>query len=1082
MLQDAQVPLLVTQQRLVQNLPDHRARVVQLDRDWQAIARESKDNPGSEVNPQNLAYVIYTSGSTGKPKGVLIQHQGLVNYCVAVIKQYGLQSSDRILQFSSLSFDIAVEELFPSWGSGASVILRSEAMLSFSLDLLQIIQQEQLTVLSLPTAYWHQWVHALVLANQPLPETLRILIVGGEKVSPTTFLAWGQLVGAERIRWFNTYGPTEATVVATVYEPEALLALQEVTSDLPIGRPIANTEIYLLNAQLQPVPIGVTGELYIGGDGLARGYLNHPDLSAQKFIPHPFSNKPGVRLYKTGDLGRYLPNGNIQFLGRLDDQVKIRGFRIELGEIETALAQHPDLRETAVICREDTPGNKRLVAYVVSNLIPERIPYHSKCQLELDGNTITLHTEDISTGGVGLVGVPASDQGKHIRLHLQLPGEEESRWLSGTVVWSRPPQVGICFHLTPSEQAQIDQSMAYQLDAQDLWKTLQPTLSGSLRDYLKQKLPDYMIPSAFVLIKALPLTPNGKIDRRALPAPDNFHNEQEDKFVAPGTPTEAKLVAIWAEVLGLKRVGINDNFFELGGHSLLATQIISRMGQALAIELPLRLLFEAPTIASLGKMIEPGLHPASQEPSSYSADCDSSPPLVPATREGYLPLSLPQEYIWHAQELNPHRCGCNSGVALRFTVKLSSEILEKSIKEIIHRHEIMRTTFPIFKGQPVQAIAPELTLPLKIVDLQNIPLAKRETEAVYFSQREMNYHFDLANGPLIKTTLVRLSSEEHWLLMPMHHIITDGWSIGLFVKELETLYTAFSKGLPSPLPEMPLQYADFTLWQRQRFNEEVLARQLNYWLQKLAAPLQTQEYLPDREPKPNPNSGRASSYSLVLRENIVASLEDLSRSHSVTISTIIIAALKLLLFKWSGQSEIMIVATIGNRSTPEIEKMLGCFINDVILRSQLDDEQTGAALLEQVKQTLNEAIANKEIPLQQVIEAVKSQRKLSLSASVTIVPPVEGSDGRFVSEIALGSDKDQLWDGAIPLELYISSSSEESKSMEIYVLYSTDLFGSETIERMFNCYQEILQKLAESPQMKIAAFEGFQEKNREAAE
>jgi hypothetical protein len=368
------------------------------------------------------------------------------------------------------------------------------------------------------------------------------------------------------------------------------------------------------------------------------------------------------------------------------------------------------------------------------------------------------------------------------------------------------------------------------------------------------------------------------------------------------------------------------------------------------------------------------------------------------------------------------------------------------------------------------------------VDLQNIPLAKRETEAIHFSQREMNYHFDLANGPLIKTTLVRLSSEEHWLLMPMHHIITDGWSVGLFVEELETLYTAFSKGLPSPLPEMPLQYADFTLWQRQRFNEEALARQVNYWLQKLAAPLQTQEYLPERESKPNSNSGRASFYSLVLRENIIASLKDLSRSHSVTISTIIIAALKLLLFKWSGQSEIMIVATIGNRSTPEIEKMLGCFINDVILRSQLDDEQTGVALLEQVKQTLNEAIANKEIPLQQVIEAVKSQRKLALSASVTIVPPVESPDGRFVSEIALGSDKDQLWDEEIPLELYISSSSEKSKSMEIYVLYSTDLFGSETIERMFNCYQKVLQKLAESPQMKIAEFDGFQEKNREAAQ
>jgi len=1073
MLADSQVSVLLTQEKLIATLPKPHAQVICLDANWGVIVQETEAEPVSGVQARNLAYIIYTSGSTGKPKGTMILHQGLVNYLSWCTKAYAVANGDGAPVNSSISFDATITSLFSPLLVGRKVVLMPEIQELESLSA-ALHSQNNFSLVKIAPAQLEMLSH--VLPEKQVATQTKAFIIGGEALSGKLVSFWQ--THAPHTKLINEYGPTETVVGCCVYEVSAQTSL---SGSIPIGRPIANTQLYILDRYLQPVPIGVFGELHIGGAGVARGYLNRPELTEEKFIPNPFSNEPGSRLYKTGDKARYLLDGNIEFLGRIDNQVKIRGFRIELGEIETALAQHPDLRETAVICREDTPGNKRLVAYVVSNLIPDRIPYHSKCQLELDGNTITLHTEDISTGGVGLVGVPASDQGKNIRLHLQLPGEEESRWLSGTVVWSRPPQVGICFHLTPSEQAQIDKSMAYQLDAQDLWKTLQPTLSGSLRDYLKQKLPDYMIPSAFVLIKALPLTPNGKIDRRALPAPDNFHNEQEDKFVAPGTPTEAKLVAIWAEVLGLKRVGINDNFFELGGHSLLATQIISRMGQAFALELPLRLLFEAPTIASLGKMIELGLQPASQESSSYSADCDSSPPLVPATREGYLPLSLPQEYIWHAQELNPHSSCYNSGSALRFILKLSSEALEKSINEIIRRHEIMRTTFPVVEGQPVQAIAPELTLPLKIVDLQNIPLAKRETEAVHFYQREMNYHFDLANGPLIKTTLVRLSSEEHWLLMPMHHIITDNWSTGLFVEELETLYTAFSKGLPSPLPEMPLQYADFTFWQRQRFNEEVLARQLNYWLQKLAAPLQTPEYQPDREPKPNPNSGRASSYSLVLRENIVASLEDLRRSHSVTISTIIIAALKLLLFKWSGQSEIMILATIGNRSTPEIEKMLGCFINDVILRSLLDDEQTGATLLEQVKQTLHEAIANKEIPLQQVIEAVKSRRKLTLSASVGIVPPVKSRDGRFISEIALDSNKEKMWDDETSLDLYISSPSEDTKSMEIYVLYSPDLFGSETIERMFNYYQEILQKLAESPQMKIAEFEGFQEKNREAA-
>ncbi|MEP0857574.1 amino acid adenylation domain-containing protein [Trichocoleus sp. DQ-U1] len=1070
MLEDSSVPVLLTQQKLVEKLPPNSARVICLDSDWEEISFHSQNNPLSEVQPENLAYVIYTSGSTGKPKGVLIEHKSLVNYTTVAIAEYEISKRDRILQFSSISFDVSAEEIYSSLTSGATLVLRTDTMLDSFEVFLHKCQNWEITVLAVPTAYWHELTAFLSQKTLALPPSLRLVIIGGEKALPERLKPWFECI-AQQVRLLNNYGPTEASIGATIYE---LLADDTALRELPIGRPLGNVQTYILDRNKQPVPIGVPGELHIGGVGLARGYLNRPDLTAERFIRNPFSDSPTERLYKTGDRVRYLPDGNIEYLGRIDDQVKVRGFRIELGEIEAVLAKHPNVRSVTVIDREDAPGNKRIVAYLVSNLIPERVPYHSECQLELNGNAITIHTQDISTGGVGLVGVPAIEQGKSVRVRMQLPGESESRWLSGTVVWSHPPQAGIRFLLTPSEQAQIDQSVDYQLDNQDLWKTLQRTVTRNLRHYLKQKLPDYMIPSAFVLIKALPVTPNGKIDRRALPALDNFHNEQEDQFVAPGTPTEAKMAAIWAEVLGLKRVGINDNFFELGGHSLLATQIISRIGQVFAIELPLRHLFEAPTIASLCNILETEYATTLQELSDYSIASQSLPPLVPTTRKGHLPLSIQQEYIWHVQQLNPHNCSCNSGVALRLTFKVSSEALEKSINEIICRHESLRTTFPVVDGQPVQAIAPELTLPLKIVDLQNIPSAKREAEALHFSEREMNYHFDLANGPLIKATLVRLSSEEHWLLIPMHHIITDGWSIGIFVQELETIYNAFSNNLPSPLPELPLQYADFTLWQRQRFNEEVLARQLDYWVQKLAAPLQQSGYQQDRESKINSNSDRASSYSLVLEGNIVASLEDLSRFHNVTISTIIIAALKLLLFKWSGQSEIMILATIGNRSTPEIEKMLGCFINDVILRSQLNDEQTGITLLEQVQEALNEAIENKAIPLQKVIEVVQRQRKLIVSASVTIVPPVEGSNQMPVSELVLGSDKDKLWDEEIPLELYISSASEKSKSIEIHALYSRDLFARETIERLFSYYQEVLQNLASSPQMKIAEFEQFQ--------
>ena len=988
MLEDSAVPVLLTQQRLVDKLPQHKAQVVCLDTQWKAIAQNTEEKPVCGVNADNLAYVIYTSGSTGKPKGVTIQHRSLVNYTTAVSIEYGLEkresvaskerlrslveehSAERVLQFASISFDASAEEIYPCLTSGATLVLRTDSMLD-SVDIfLQKCRAWNLTVLSLPTAYWHELTARLSQETLVLPPSLRLVIIGGEKALPEPLKTWIECVG-EQVHLVNTYGPTEATVVATICE---LSAAHLASRELPIGRPISNVQTYVLDQCQRPLPIGVPGELYIGGDGLARGYLNRPDLIAERFTRNPFSNAPSSCLYKTGDLVRYLSDGNIEYLGRIDNQVKIRGFRIELGEVEAAIAQHPTVRETVVVAREDTPGNKRLVAYVV-----------------------------------------------------------------------------------PKREA--------------VQETVLPTIN-ELRSFLKTKLPDYMVPGAFMFLDAMPLTPNRKIDRRALPVPDSSWRELENKFVAPSTPTEELLAAIWAKVLGLQQVGINDNFFELGGHSLLATQIISRIREAFSIELPLRHLFESPTIASLSKVIETVRSAESQEQSAISRTSNTLPPLAHQREDALIPLSLAQEYIWYVQQLNPDSSICNSGVDLRFIGVFSPEVLEKSINEIIRRHEILRTTFTVVEGQPVQVIANELTLPLKIVDLQDLPLAEREALAQRLAAEEADYHFDLEDGPLMKTTLLRLAPKEYWLLIPMHHIITDGWSIGIFVQELQTLYNAFSNGLPSELPELPLQYADFALWQRKQFNEEVLAHQLTYWLQKLADTPQPQAILPAEQPKSNLNIRRASSYSLVLRENLVASIKALSRSQGVTISSIIIAALKLLLFKWSRQSDILIVATIGNRSMPEAENLLGCFINDVILRSKLDDEQTGLVLLEEVKETLSEAIENKEVPLQKIIEALGRVRDFTPSASVTVVPPVENWKSPIleVEELFTSSSKDQLWHEAIPLELYVCLPNEDSQTIEIALFYSTELFTDETIERQFSYYQEILQKLVEYPETKLSEF------------
>jgi amino acid adenylation domain-containing protein len=499
MLSDAQIPVLLTQKRLVDTLPVYDGDLICLDNDMSTISQESEENPTSRATPANLVYVIYTSGSTGRPKGVLIPHRALVNHSIAVARQYGLESKDRVLQFASISFDLAAEEIFPSLLNGATVVLQpNQETVSFT-EMLQFMEREKLTVLNPPTAYWHEWVSELSRSKAQLPSTVRLVIPGGEKASKEKFATWQKLVGSH-VRWINGYGPTEATITATNYEPTSLREIQGSLS-VPIGRPIANTRLYILNSHMQPVPIGVYGEIHIGGAGLSRGYLNRPHLTAASFIPNPYSDKPGARLYKSGDLARYLPDGNIEFLGRIDHQVKIRGFRIELGEVESVLGRHPAVEEAVVIAREDVPGDKRLVAYVVSS------------------------------------------------------------------------------H--------------------------EPTLTFSeLRSFLKEKLPDYMIPSTFAFLDLLPLTPSGKVDRRALPAPDVVRPELQEAFVAPRSQSEELVAGIWGNVLGVERIGVHDNFFELGGHSLLATRVVSRIQQEFRVDLKLMHFFKMPTIAALAKVIE----------------------------------------------------------------------------------------------------------------------------------------------------------------------------------------------------------------------------------------------------------------------------------------------------------------------------------------------------------------------------------------------------------------------------------------------------------------------------------------------
>ncbi|MEI6328559.1 MAG: amino acid adenylation domain-containing protein [Pseudanabaena sp. ELA645] len=969
-LRNAQVPVLLTEQMTEQKLMGHHFSDLQevcLDRDWTKICSEMTAKIGAEswqnlkchTELNHLAHVIYTSGSTGQPKGVMICHRGVVRL-VLNTNYISFQTTDIIAQSSNISFDAATLEIWGALLNGAKlVILKREIVLSPS-ELLHNLKIKGITILFLTTALFNQMVQEIPRAFSGL----RYLLFGGEAVEPSRVKQLLETGMPQNL--LNLYGPAENTSLSTWYPITKL-----VTETVPIGRAIANTQTYILDRHLQPVPVGVVGELYLGGAGLSVGYLHQPDLTSVQFIDHPFNNQVNnEKLYKTGDLVRYLPDGNIEFVGRIDFQVKIRGFRIELAEIETILGQHPQVRQALVMALEDaSKGGKYIVAYIASK------------------------TERLT--------------------------------------------------------------------------------SRELRQFLKKSLPTYMIPAAFVILKALPLNSNGKVDRKNLPKPEPTSSEAT--LAPPRTWLEEQLVKIWCAVLHREQISIHDDFFELGGHSLLATSLISHIQEKLAIAIPLRSLFAAPTIAELSQVITARPMNAEKQNSTDEV-AENLPPLVVQGRDKPIPLSFAQESIWHLQQLAPESCAYNSFFVLRFSGSLSNTVLESAFNEIIRRHEILRTSFVIVEGQPVQVISPSLTLPLTIIDLQNLPLSERTSEAQRLAALEYQQPFDLSSVPLIKTTLLRLAPQEHWLILNIHHIITDGWSLGLLLEELRVLYGAFTNGLPSPLPELPVQYADFTLWQRQHFHESVIQQQLTYWLHKLAlnSPISSPTDVISNHPLDLPNKiTNTLFYSIVLPVNLVTSIEALSRSLKVTTFVIILATLKILLFKYTHRNEILVMTTIGNRSSVNSEKMLGCFINDVILRSHISSEQTALTFLEQVQETLTEAINNKEIASQTVIDQAKNQTKgkhpLDILASITWLPPQNFSNWLLdVDFVSIERDL-SLWDEEVPVEIYISSPSVNKPTIEIKALCSQELFTDETVELLFSDYPRMLEQIIQNPTSSLSS-------------
>ncbi|HEX9133237.1 MAG TPA: amino acid adenylation domain-containing protein [Ktedonobacteraceae bacterium] len=970
MLEDAQAPVLVTQHHLLTTLPAHGAKVICLDADAAVLAQQSEADPSFGATSDHLAYVIYTSGSTGRPKGVQIVHRAVVNFLLSMREQPGLMAEDTLLAITTLSFDIAALELFLPLIVGARVIVASRDTAADGAALAETLTRSRVTVMQATPITWR-----LLLASgwQGKPD-LKILC-GGEAL-PLELAE--QLLPRAASLW-NLYGPTETTIWSTICKIEPG---EEV---MTIGRPIANTQIYLLDPQFQPVPVGVPGELYIGGGGLARGYLHRPELTAERFLPHPFSDEPGARLYKTGDLSRYRPDGTIEHLGRLDFQVKLRGFRIELGEIETVLAQHPAVRQAVVVAREDVPGDKRLVAYVV-----------------------------------------------------------------------------LC-----------EQQMAK---------------AGDLQRHAINQLPHYMVPSAVVLLEAFPLTPNGKVDRRALPVPDHSHPERAGSFVAPRTPLEEMVAASWSQVLDIGQVGIHDNFFELGGHSLLAMQVIAHLRITLQVELSLRSFFEAPTVAQLAERIgqmqadtmAPSLLPTIEAVSRKPYRRHVSLEAVGKVEEGVdevivMPISLVQQGLWLVDQLESDSPTYNLPITLRLRKRLDMSALEQSLQILVQRHEALRTTVALIDEQPMQVIAPRMRVAVAAVDLREVPHEQQEVELQRLVSHEVQQPFDLALGPLIRAMVLHLGAEEHLVLLIMHHIISDGWSVGVIGQELTQLYDAYVTGRPAQLAELPLQYADFALWQREWLQEERLDEQLSYWRETLAGAPPVLE-LPTDHPRPALPTHRGAEYTFTLAEALNEGLKQLSRQEGVTLYMTLVAGFVALLQRYTEQDDVVIGTTTAGRSQQEIKDVIGYFVNTLVLRIDMGGNPSVREVLARVREGVLGAHAHQETPFERLVKELQPERSLSQNPIFQVLLTLDPPLPKLASEWEFVRVSTRTVANKFDLALSLSDRDERLAGC---LEYSTDLFEDATIVRMMKHWQMLLEAMVADPGQPIAQLPLLSERERQ---
>ncbi|MFZ1010470.1 MAG: amino acid adenylation domain-containing protein [Candidatus Sulfotelmatobacter sp.] len=933
-LKDARPDVIVSEQRLSNKLPAHSGRTVYLDAQWNESSQESEQNVEAHVHPENLAYVTYRSEGTKAPEGVAVQHGNMASLVCWAQSVLSADDLPRVLTSNPPTSDLSILDTYVPLCSGGTVVVVDDSFDGVNLE------EGNATLINATPSVMRE-----LLRRKAVPPSVRTIMLAGEPVSSGLVRKIYDNCDVKRV--LNLYGHSEISLASTITELQPGNEDQKVS----IGRPVENTQAFVLDAHMELVSAGIVGELYLSAATSARGYFNRPDLTAECFVPNIFGSG-GERLFRTGELARHKANGELELWGRVGHETRIRGHRVELEEVEKALERQPEVADAVVIVPQTGAAENKLVAYIV----PQE------------------------------TGASAGD-----------------------------------------------------------------ALERTLRVALKQRLPEYMVPSHWATLERLPLLPDGKLDRSALPP---VQPKMEEAGSLTLTPTEELIAGVWSSLLGKSDIRRDDNFFDLGGHSLMVIQMLSRLRQVFNREIDLRAMFESLILKDLAAYVD-----------QLTGSTQQTAAIPRVDRKGKLALSYGQERLWFIYQLEPENVAYNVPGAVRIQGPLDVESLERTLREIVRRHESLRTRFVSVVGEPQQIIDASVAVEVPVTELSHLAEPEREAEARRLALEEARQPFNLARGPLFRVKLLRLASQDHVLVFNMHHIVSDGWSVGVLVREVSAIYNNFSTGQPSSLPELDIQYADFSAWQREFLSGSLLEKQLEYWKQKLAAvePLM----LPTDRARTALQRPEGATTHFTVPVELTEALKTLSRKQGATLYMILLAAFQALLSRYSGQSDITVGSPIAGRSRTETEGLIGVFINTLVLRSDLSGQPDSIELLQRVKATTLEAFANQDVPFEKLVEVLLPQRDLTRSPLFQVLFVLQNVPRTVLQ---LGAAKMLAFDvdsAAAQFEISLVLAETDS-GMEGVIVYNKGLFDAESVTRMIGHYQMLLNGIVAEPSQSIA--------------